>query len=122
MDELITLNQLKEYDAEKTNKIDARFNEIHNNFNVVNLVATNATITDLNVTNIAINGVTGTNGLVLGIDNENNLNWLTVSTPSIDFDNTPTAGSTNAVTSEGILNYVDTQVTAAITQVLNTGF
>jgi len=33
MDELITLNQLKEYDAEKTNKLNVRFDNVYNYVN-----------------------------------------------------------------------------------------
>lgn len=188
MEELITLNQLKEYDEEKTNKIDARFNnaynyvdnglnelngyvndgfnvvnlnvanlasnladnfntvnnqinnaynyvnngfnEIHNNLSVANLAATNATITDLNVTNAIVNGynVLTENNVTdtVALDDSRVITsgavYNAIANSAVSFDNTPTTGSTNAVTSEGILNYVDNQVTLAITQVLNTGF
>lgn len=41
---------------------------------------------------------------------------------TLTFDNAPTTGSSNPVTSDGIKTYVDTQIDTAITQVLNTGF
>jgi len=159
MEELITLNQLKEYDEEKTNKIDARFNnaynyvnngfntvdanmlnlsnyvsnihaelnEAYNNFTTNNLTANRisspyAEIYTIAPTGIKVNDTLGHAGQFIGLNANGGLDWLTVSAPSIDFDNTPTAGSNNAVTSSGIKSYVDTQVTAAITQVLNTGF
>ena len=88
MDELITLNQLKQYDAEKTNKLNV-------GFNTLNLSASNATVTDLNVSNavvnsldvdtVSINGAVGNNGQVLGVVNGKS-EWMDI--PGlIDADN-----------------------------------
>ena len=41
-------------------------------------------------------------------------------TDKLTFDSTPTAGSTNPVTSEGIKSYVDNSIASAVTTALNT--
>ena len=45
-----------------------------------------------------------------------------ISATETTMDTTPTTNSTNACTSGGVKDYVDTQITTAITQVLNTSF
>ena len=75
MEELITLNQLKAYDDEKTNIW-------HNNFTTNNLTVNNASFGSINA-----NGELGNNGQVLG-KNNGVLEWMNVSGGgSVDTDN-----------------------------------
>lgn len=51
-------------------------------------------------------------------DATNNATIVTPTGSQITFDETPTAGSNNAVKSKGIKSYVDNSIDAAITQAL----
>ena len=85
MEELITLNQLKAYDDEKTNIWHNNFttnNLTAENVNVSNFVANNASFGSINA-----NGKLGDNGQVLG-KNNGVLEWMNVSGGgSVDTDN-----------------------------------
>ena len=113
MEELITLNQLKAYDDEKTNIWHNNFttnnltadNAVINNatisgLNVANIVAGNAEIDGVNANNLNVvdlvannasfgsvnaNGKLGNNGQVLG-KNNGVLEWMNVSGVSVDTD------------------------------------
>jgi hypothetical protein len=85
MDELITLNQLKQYDAEKTNKLNVRFDSVANDFNnCYNYIDNTINNIDTNVTNLY--------DYVNNVHNElnetyNNFNTLNLSASNATIDN-----------------------------------